>query len=98
MLRISALRSVFLTRVPYVHLLSKILARLELLASCFVFIAFSTRLRIALSCSYLRRFDGLSVMSLRIALAMWQSHIKQCKKRPFQKGKVFLDTLLITHL
>ena len=39
MLRNTALRSAFLTRVPFVHLLSKMLARLVLLASCFVFIA-----------------------------------------------------------
>ena len=39
MLRNTALRSAFLTRVPFVDLLSKMLALLVLLASCFVFFA-----------------------------------------------------------
>ena len=70
MLRNTALRSAFLTRVPCVHLLSKMLARLVLLASCFVFslgTKFTSIIVNRLNCSYLRRFNGLSVLSLRSA-------------------------------
>ena len=100
MLRISSLRSAFLTRVLCVHLLSKMLACLELLASCFVFIAqlqvykyTSKRLELLASTRFYQVFRLVLLASCFVFIARLQVYKYTSKRLELLASTRFYPTI-----